>query len=300
MKHSKTFYTIRTAAVAVIVLAGALGYHFTEDSAASLTDSGLTVTYLDVGQGDATVLQCGGETLLIDGGNNKVEHHLVESLQALGVTELNTIVCTHPHADHCGGLDAAADAFPFDTVYSPVETYDSATFRDFADTVASHGGAITIPQVGDTFTVGTAIVTVLGPCWDTLPENVNNWSIVLRVDYGKTSFLFTGDAEYQEENDILDHGADVKCDVFQAGHHGSSTSNSYRLLYEAQPQYAVISCGKGNSYGHPHEETLSRFRDADVTTYCTMDEGNVTFYSDGSTVSTQNTAFDMDAWSNAA
>ena len=120
------------------------------------------------------------------------------------------------------------------------------------------------------------------------------------MDYGKTSFLFTGDAEYQEENDILDHGADVKCDVFQAGHHGSSTSNSYRLLYEAQPQYAVISCGKGNSYGHPNEEALSRFRDADVTTYCTMDEGNITFYSDGSTVSTQNTAFDADAWSNAA
>ena len=119
MKHSKTFYTIRTAAVAVIVLAGALGYHFTEDSATSLTDGGLTVTYLDVGQGDATVLQCGGETLLIDGGDNKVEHHLVESLQALGVTELNTIVCTHPHADHVGGMQAVLQNFDVQTLLTP-------------------------------------------------------------------------------------------------------------------------------------------------------------------------------------
>lgn len=242
---------------------------------------GLTVYYLDVGQGDATLLQCGGQTLLIDGGDNQAERSLPEVLDRLGVTELDYIVCTHPHADHCGGLDAIVETFPFGTVYSPCTSYDTVTFTDFAQTVSDRGGSFTIPQPDDTFSLGNATVTILGPRWDTLPDNVNDWSIALRVDYSDTAFLFTGDGEYAAETALLDAGCDVRCDVLKAGHHGSDTSTGYRLLYEARPQYAVISCGAGNSYGHPHEQTLSRLRDAEVTVLRTDTQGTVTFHSDG-------------------
>jgi len=251
---------------------------------------GLTVYYLDVGQGDATLLCCGGETLLIDGGDNQAERTLPEILTDLDVTSLDYIVCTHPHADHCGGLDAAVETFPFGTVYSPCTDYDTATFTDFAETIVRQGGTLMVPNPDDTFPLGNATVTILGPRWDRLPENVNDWSIILRVDYGDTAFLFTGDGEYAAESKILDADCNVRCNVLKAGHHGSDTSTGYRLLYEAQPQYAVISCGTDNSYGHPHEPTLSRLRDADVTILRTDTQGTVTFHSDGTklTYTTQN------------
>ncbi|MFR0796386.1 MAG: EamA family transporter [Oscillospiraceae bacterium] len=136
-----------------------------------------------------------------------------------------------------------------------------------------------MPNVGDTFSLGSATVTVLGP--QKHYSDVNNQSLILRVDYGSNAFLFTGDAEYESETDVLDAGEDVRCDVIKAGHHGSRTSTGYRLLYEAQPKYAVISCGADNEYGHPHDDTLSRLRDADVTVYRTDLNGTIVCRSDG-------------------
>ena len=136
-----------------------------------------------------------------------------------------------------------------------------------------------MPDVGDTFPLGSATVTVLGP--QKHYSDVNNQSLILRVDYGSNAFLFTGDAEYESETDVLDAGENVRCDVIKAGHHGSHTSTGYRLLYEAQPKYAVISCGANNEYGHPHDDTLSRLRDADVTVYRTDLNGTIVCRSDG-------------------
>ena len=139
-----------------------------------------------------------------------------------------------------------------------------------------------MPNVGDTFNIGSATVTVLGPTKEYTDPNNN--SIVLRVEYGDTTFLFTGDMEQTAEEDLLNSGADVKADVLKVGHHGSSTSTSYRFLREVEPTYAVISCGQYNSYGHPHEETLSKLRDADVTVYRTDLQGDITCRSDGKTL----------------
>ena len=237
--------------------AGRDGGNDPDAAATPMPGSGLTVTYLDVGQGDCTLLQCDGQTMLIDAGIGEQANHITTYLKQQGVKSIDYLVCTHAHADHCGGMKAVIAAFPVHTFYS----------------------SVTVPGVGDTFALGGATVTVLGP--QKHYSDVNDQSLILRVDYGSNAFLFTGDAEYQSETDVLDAGENVRCDVIKAGHHGSRTSTGYRLLYEAQPKYAVISCGAGNEYGHPHDDTLSRLRDADVTVYRTDLNGTVVCRSDG-------------------
>ena len=188
-------------------------------------------------------------------------------------------MCLLVHADHGGGMKAVIAAFPVHTFYSSVTSSSNGAFQRVMRAAETANLTITVPGVGDTFTLGGATVTVLGP--QKHYSDVNDQSLILRVDYGSNAFLFTGDAEYQSETDVLDAGENVRCDVIKAGHHGSRTSTGYRLLYEAQPKYAVISCGAGNEYGHPHDDTLSRLRDADVTVYRTDLNGTVVCRSDG-------------------
>lgn len=269
-----------------LAIAAAAGYLGLGDQLRAASQSaggdGLIVTYIDVGQGDSTLLQCDGETMLIDGGLPGAGETVTETLSAQGVTAIDYLVCTHAHADHCGGLDDVVVNFPVKTVYSSVTSSGNGSFTVFAEAAEAAGIKIEVPELDSSFSLGGATVTVLGPREDY--DDVNNQSLILRVDYGETSFLFTGDAEYAAETDLLDAGCDVRCTVLKAGHHGSSTSTGYRLLYEAEPQYCVISCGADNEYGHPHEETLSRLRDADVTVYRTDESGTVVCTSDGTDV----------------
>ena len=176
-------------------------------------------------------------------------------------------------------MKAVIAAFPVRTLYSSVTSSSNGAFQRVMRAAETANLAITVPNVGDTFSLGSATVTVLGP--QKHYSDVNNQSLILRVDYGSNAFLFTGDAEYESETDVLDAGEDVRCDVIKAGHHGSRTSTGYRLLYEAQPKYAVISCGADNEYGHPHDDTLSRLRDADVIVYRTDLNGTIVCRSDG-------------------
>ncbi len=278
MKKKRMILTI------LVCILAAVSWYYEEFLYQPEPMSGLDVYFIDVGQGDAALLVCDGYTMLIDGGDNSAENTVADFLTGHGITYLDYIVSTHPHADHCGGLDAAAQVADIGTVWSPCLTYDTRSFRDFADTCAEKGVGITIPEVDTPYALGDATVTVLYPRDQNVPENVNDWSIVLRVDYGETSFLFTGDAEQSAETIFLEAGCDVHCDVLKVGHHGSSTSTGYRLLYEADPAYAVISCGAGNDYGHPHRETVSALNDAGVTILRTDTMGTVTFHSDGVTL----------------
>lgn len=218
--------------------------------------------------------------MLIDAGIGEQANHITTYLKQQGVKSIDYLVCTHAHADHCGGMKAVIAAFPVHTLYSSVTSSSNGAFQRVMRAAETANLTITVPGVGDTFALGSATVTVLGP--QKHYSDVNDQSLILRVDYGSNAFLFTGDAEYQSETDVLDAGENVRCDVIKAGHHGSRTSTGYRLLYEAQPKYAVISCGAGNEYGHPHDDTLSRLRDADVTVYRTDLNGTVVCRSDGS------------------
>ena len=166
--------------------------------------------------------------------------------------------------------------------FCPVTEYDSKAFRNFKARADERGGGITVPAVGDTFTLGEANVTVVAV--NSVPEDTNNTSIVIRIVYGDTSFLFTGDAEQETEEKILESGQDIKSTVLKVGHHGSSTSTSQAFLDAVSPTYAVISCGKDNSYGHPHSETLAKLASAGVEVFRTDELGDIYCTSDGSEV----------------
>lgn len=241
-----------------------------------------SVVFLDVGQADAALVLCEGEAMLIDGGNVADSDIIYTVLEKREITHLDYVVCTHAHEDHVGGLSAALHACTVGTVYSPVTEYDSECFRTFARTAAEQGAELTVPAVGDSFRLGSARVDILA-C-DPEAAETNNSSIVLKVVYGETSFLFTGDAEYEVEETLLESGADLSATVLKVGHHGSDTSTSYRFLNEVMPQYAVISVGKKNSYGHPSETVLSRLQDADATILRTDELGDIVLTSDGETV----------------
>ena len=239
----------------------------------------LTIHYLDVGQADCTLLECGGEYMLIDGGNIGDGQKVISYLQNMGVEELKAVVCTHAHEDHVGGLPAVLAVYPVKQVFAPTKTYASKVFDDFLYYTDQQRLEVTIPAPGDTMTLGQAQITVLGPVKSY--AETNDTSIVMKVVFGETSFLFTGDMEMPAENDLLDSGADVKADVLKVGHHGSDTSTGYRFLYEVDPTYAVIPVGEDNKYGHPNDITLSRLSDAECTIFRTDHLGTVVAVSDG-------------------
>ncbi|MBQ7345495.1 MAG: MBL fold metallo-hydrolase [Oscillospiraceae bacterium] len=247
------------------------------------TSGGLTVHFIDVGQADCALLQCGGESILIDGGNVGDSSLVVSYLQKVGVQELTAVFCSHAHEDHVGGLPGVLAVYPTEAVYAPTATHSSNCFDDFVYYADQQGLSITIPSVGDTMTFGTATVEVLGPT-KSYPDP-NNTSLVLMVTYGATRFLFTGDMETTAETDLVESGADLKADVLKVGHHGSDTSTGYRFLYQVDPEYGVISVGADNEYGHPCEEPLSRLRDAGVTLYRTDQLGTIQAHSDGTQIS---------------
>ncbi|GHU88983.1 competence protein ComE [Clostridia bacterium] len=242
----------------------------------------LTVYYIDVGQADSALVLCGGAAMLIDGGNAADSDLVYTFLKNHEIDKLDYIVATHAHEDHVGGLAGALSYATVDTALCPVTEYDTKAYKNFVKALDKQGVSITVPKHGDAFKLGDAEVKIVGPINQS--DEPNNMSIVMKITYGGTSFLFTGDAERAEEADILDAGYDLSSTVLKVGHHGSDTSTTYPFLREIMPSYAVISCGKKNSYGHPHENTLSRLRDADVTLFRTDMQGTITAVSDGKTV----------------
>ena len=241
----------------------------------------LTVHYLDVGQADSSLILCGGEAMLIDGGNADDSDLIAAYLKKENISNIDYLVCTHAHEDHCGGLSGALSAAKVENVLAPRTEADTEVYEDFKNKAAAQGLDIQHPSAGDTFTLGGSTVEVLGPITED-PDELNNTSIVMKLTYGDTSFLFTGDAELDEEQDILNAGFDVSADVLKVGHHGSESSTSYVWLREVMPEYAVISSGAGNSYGHPSEAVLSRLRDAGAQVFRTDLQGDITAVSDGS------------------
>lgn len=259
---------------------------------ASLEEDYLVVHFIDVGQADCALLVCGDDTMLIDGGNAADGMDVVRYLQLLGIDQLDLVVGTHSHEDHIGGLATVLRQIDAETIWTSEITYTNATVNNFLNAAAGQKTPITQPELGDTYTLGDATVTVLGPV-QVGYEDVNDLSLVLMVEYFDTRFLFTGDMEQLAEGEMLDYWGedfDWNADVLKVGHHGSYSSTGYRLLREVAPTWGVISCGYQNEYGHPHDAPLSRLRDAEVTIFRTDLMGTVIAASDGESI-----AF---AWSN--
>ena len=254
------------------------------------SDETLTVRFLDVGQGDSILLACGDETMLIDGGPVEEGQFLVSRLSRLNVTSLDYVINTHPDEDHCGGLAGVLAQYPAEHVYSSVTEYSTKIFSNVAKYASEQGHPIEVPGTGDTWTLGSAVVTVIGPVQEY--TDPNNGSLVLRVDYGETSFLFTGDMEQKAEEDLLDSGANVRADVLKAGHHGSTTSSSEAFLEAVDASIAVVSVGEGNDYGHPSADVLARLEALGAKVYRTDELGEIIVTSDGRdlTVTTDKTS----------
>ena len=269
------------ALLIVLVAVALLIWQSAEDRKNTVTVpmDGLYVHYIDVGQGDSELVCCNGEYMLIDAGEPDASDAVLEYLDRHGIDKLDYLVCTHSHSDHCGGLDAVVESLEVGTVFTSPYAGDSPSYEIFTDAVYDAGLELTVPELGESYRLGEASFSFIGPVEDY--DNTNDDSLVMRLEYGDTSFLFTGDMTSKAEKDLINDGADLRCDVLKVGHHGSSGSSCYQFLYEAQPGIGVISCEKGNSYGHPHEETLSRLDDADVTVYRTDLEGSIVIFSDG-------------------
>ncbi len=244
----------------------------------------MAVHFIDVGQGDATLFQTSKGSVLVDCGEKEYGDDVVAYLKAQGVTELEYFIITHPDSDHMGCASYVLENITVKTFVMNGQEKTTQFFEKALDVIEEKQIAVDIVGPGDMLTVGALQMKIYGP----QPNLVNSteWneaSLIIHATYGNRSFLLTGDAEEKGEEDLLaNYNSELlKCDVFSAGHHGSKTSNSPELLEAARPTYVVISCGEGNSYGHPHQEALDVFADIGAIVYRTDELGSIVFITDG-------------------
>ena len=237
-------------------------------------DASVTVHYFDMGQGNASLVESGGEYMLIDTGNYKDVKKLKALLDGEGVTKLNYMVATHPHADHIGSLATIIREYEIETLLMPDVEMDTKTYQVAVDAAKKKSLLMTHPEVGSTYPLGEVTFQVLAPGGSDY-EEINDYSIALRLTCGTTDFLWTGDAESISEQEMLESGLNLEAEVYHAGHHGSCSSSTMEFLRKVDPEYVVISCGRDNEYGYPHEEVLERLLEMDSRVYVTALEGHL-------------------------
>lgn len=248
----------------------------------SPTNELLSITYIDVGQGDSAYIQFpNGKTILIDAGESTAFEKITNSIDSSKTTNIDVIVATHPHADHIGSFSSIIKNYSVGKIYMPKATSNSNTFETLLQTIAEHNLKITEAKNGVTIDIDPLVtVEILSPISKEY-EDTNNYSIVIKITYEDTSFLFTGDAEILVEEEMVAKNIDLKADVLKVGHHGSNTSTSSAFLRKVRPTYAIISVGVDNSYGHPKQRVLDRLADFGITVYRTDELGSITLTSDG-------------------
>ncbi|MBP3284198.1 MAG: MBL fold metallo-hydrolase [Clostridia bacterium] len=240
----------------------------------------LKIHYIDVGQADCILITLNDQTMLIDAGDEAHDDDVVNYLKAQNITEFDYVIGTHPHADHIGGLDSVINEFAIDTLLMPKAVNTSPSFESVLDAMEHKNLSATSPKIGDTYSFNAAEFTILNSV-DSTPENLNNASIVIRLVYGEQSYLFTGDAEKAIEYQMMDSGLTLKSNVLKVAHHGSNTSSLEKFILAVDPDIAVISVGKDNSYGHPHEKIVNRLNRLNIKTYRTDENGTIIISSDG-------------------
>jgi beta-lactamase superfamily II metal-dependent hydrolase len=242
----------------------------------------LIVHYIDIGQGDAELLQLpNGQNMLIDAGTNAASANLVAYLNRQEIKKIDYLVATHPHEDHIGGMDNVIQGFNIGSIYMPRVTTTTKSFEDVVDSIKAKGLKITPGKAGMTILNEDGLeISFLAP-GGTFYEDLNNWSIVTRIQFGNTSFLFTGDAEDLSENEMRRAGANLQADVLKVAHHGSYSSTSVDFLRAVAPRYAVITVAADNDYGHPHQITLNKLVNFGVEVFRTDEKGTVIISSDG-------------------
>lgn len=242
-------------------------------------ESDFSVHFVDVGQGDCILIESGDKNMLIDAGENGSEEAVLEYLEQQKIKEFDFVVATHPHSDHIGGLSEVISEYPVKNVIMPrlskENTPTTVTYEKMLKAVKESGARVLAAVPGNVYSLDEAEFQIIAPFEQ--DENLNNMSVGIKLTYQGKSFLFTGDAEKAVEKQMMNSEYDLSADVFKLAHHGSSTSNSKAFLQAAAPDYAVISCGEDNSYGHPHREIVDLLYDLDMYVYRTDRDGSVVF-----------------------
>lgn len=251
-----------------------------KNKSTSINTNEIKVHFIDVGQGDAILVQVNNKNLLIDSGSKSEKNKLIEYLDSINIPQFDYIIATHPHEDHIGNMSYIINNYKIINFYSPKVQNNTTAFENMAESLSRKNIKIKILKANiNNINLGeNTLVEVLSPNLDSY-DNLNNYSPIIKISYGNNSFLFTGDAEESVEGEVLTQYFNLKSDVLKIGHHGSSTSTGKNFLDKVNPKIAIISVGKENSYGHPTKETLEKIKD--TTVYRTDINGSIIITSDG-------------------
>lgn len=267
----------------IFILLTSIFLHYTSYS---IPNENFIVHYIDVGQGDSALIQSNGKNLLIDAGTPESTKPLVKYLKNLGIKKLDFIIATHPHADHIGGMESIIKKFDVDYFCAPKVTENTDIFKDMVTALKEKN--ITINTISKSkslpIDLGENTKIELYSPTDKTYENLNNYSPILKIYYGETSFLFTGDAETEAEIEAVKSNKNLKSDVLKVGHHGSTTSSTDYFLKEVSPEIAIISSGLDNSYGHPAKEILKKLYSYKTKIFRTDEDGTIILTSDGKSI----------------
>lgn len=279
-----------TSLLAALVILGVswIGYQFFGDDPKPITPgTDVSVHFIDVGQGDCELIRVGDQSILIDAGENDKGNTVLDYLNKQGIEKIDLVIGTHPHSDHIGGMDTVINRIEVGEVLMP-ELPDSLvpttkTYTDVLTAIADKNLPVTAAEPGQVYTFGDATLEILGPLRDY--DDLNDMSVVAKLTYGSTTFLFGGDMEKEVEDDLLNANADVRADVLKLSHHGSKTSNSKAFLDAVGADTYAICVGAGNSYGHPHDQVLNRISGKQV--YRTDLNGDIVIGTDGANLTVQ-------------
>lgn len=294
-KRSKKNKFIRHIIIVLLII----GYCYIKDNKESYSkqnkpnnnavkevSTNLSIHYIDVGQADSILITNNGYSMLIDAGNNEDGPLLVDYIKNdLKINKIDYVVGTHPHEDHIGGLDDIINNLQVKEVYLPEAMTTTKTFEDVLNAIEQKNLSITVPDIGDKFTMGELDFEIIYT--GTGAKDLNEASIILKMTFGKHAYLFTGDTTSEVEKTILDK--DINIDVLKVAHHGSKYSSCEEFLNIATPKYAIISAGEGNSYGHPEQETIDRLKKYNTNIYITKDLGTIILTSNGETINVTST-----------
>jgi competence protein ComEC len=244
----------------------------------------MSVSFIDVGQGDSILVKTpNGKNILIDTSTKDEKDKFFSYIEINKIKRIDVLIATHPHEDHIGNMAELISNYDIGDIYMPKVTSNTKTFLNVMDAVRKKGLKIKSARTGVSFETDGVKFEMLSPNKDKY-ESLNNYSPVIKVKYGEKVFLLTGDAEKLSESEILSKGYDIKADVIKIGHHGSSSSSSKEFIKKVNPVYAVVSCGQGNDYNHPHKETVKLLSSLGIKLYRTDIDGSIVFTTDGKSI----------------
>lgn len=284
-KNLKSIIIFFCITILFIAQTGCLVSNSTVSKIDSKLKDKLIVHYIDVGQADSILIQVNGKNLLIDAGGLESKDKLVSYIKKQGINKLDYVVATHPHEDHIGGMSYTLKNFAIGEFFAPKKLSNTNVFKNMITSL--NGKKIITAKAGVKLNLGPdANCEMLSPNSSDY-EDINNYSAAIRLSYKNNNFLFMGDAQKLSEEEIMNSNVDISCDVLKVGHHGSSTSSSKEFLDKALPKIVVISCGRGNQFGHPNKETLTEFKNRKYTIYRTDIDGTIVLISDGISIKKQ-------------